>query len=457
MDHSEYMISKVSFRSLSVYLFSKVLYILASIILFSIVFVGARVSRTEANAVNRTEVLRRQLSSEELSEADGIISRYIFCLEYAFGSTDNLRLMRNTYLLDIGNYPAEVLSNAVVMNDEEYNIVLDVMEINDDGYHKLSDRVTVETYLSEADDNKQLLLVATVYGISDEQCAQAMTAIEQFVGRIQADFGPEHSIAGWKLVSSVNSSSDSQNMTFSREERMERLSKVSGSISGLSSAMGYLTEEQKEYINSIIKPLKNNLVESSYETEITIAYLVKYAILGGIFGIVLSVGVIVLVYLINGRIKTNDDIKSSWDGIVFDPVFVPGKMNSFSRKIIRGLKTIDADAIAVNKAVAVSRISDSINEIKPKRVVFIQDSKSELCGELTDQLMTCRSIVENREVLRCQMNDFAKQCLDLSQDDAIVVLAELEKTGKKEVGRWLDFCAKNKKKVAGVVTVDQNC
>ena len=460
MDRTEYAGRVISIRNLFAFLFSKVVYILVTVIVFSVIFAGIKTIKT-TNTPNTdviipsgTEDLRERLSNEELNEADGIISRYIFCLEYVSGVIDNMRLMRNTYLLHVGNYPVDVLSNAIVMNDDEYQNVMEIMKINEDGYHKLSDRVMIKTYLNEESGEKKLFLVVSVYGTNDEQCARAMAAIELFVDRVQNDFKPEHGITEWKLVSSVSSSSDSQDIAGSREERMERLSKVGSSISSLSSAFGFLTEEQKQYVNSVIKPINNSTAELSDETASSTASVVGYAILGGLLGCVLSIGALVLFYLVNGTIKTTDDLKSSWGDIIFDTMFLPGEMNSIGNKVLRVIRGVDAEAIDADMAVAVSRLTGIIDEIKPIRIVFIQDSESELCKKLEDQLIKDKDIVENREVLKYSMNDFAKQCLNLSEKDAVVILAELEKTKQKDVERWLRFCAKNRKTVAAVMTVD---
>lgn len=458
MNHREYSESRVNLGNLIAYLFSKVFYIMVPMVVFSIFFIGLRISKTASSTASRTEDLRRQLSEVELSEADGIISRYIFCLEYVFGVTDNMRLMRNTYLIDTGNYPADVLSNAIVMNDEEYSNVLDIVKIDDDGYHKLSDRVMVQTYSSETADDNELFVVATVYGFNDEQCSQAMSAIEQFIDRVQNDFGLGSETPQWKLVSSVCSSVDSNNITISRDDRIERLNKVGGSLSSLSNAVGYLTEEQKEYINSIVKPLKNDLIEfDSEEVEISTTSILKYAILGASFGFILSVGTLILFYLLNGKVKTTDDISASWDGLVLDPVLVPEKRNSIGRAVLRRLKGVDADAIAVNKAVAVSRISEAVNKLNPRRVLFVHDAESEACKFFAKELMAEKGITDAVDVFSCSMSDFTDICLTLNDNDAVIVLAELGKTKQKSINRWLDFCKKNAKTIVGVATVDQNC
>ena len=109
------------------------------------------------------------------------------------------------------------------------------------------------------------------------------------------------------------------------------------------------------------------------QTSVSMSSLLKYGILGSACGFVLAAGAVVMFYLCNGKIKTNDGLKERFTARVPDAIFIPQARRVLLKKLAGAVRDIDPESSDLNKRIALANISESVASLGSKRVFFAFD------------------------------------------------------------------------------------
>ena len=383
------------------------------------------------------------------------------CVDFLYGNYGSLKCKTNVYRIETDPVSASILSRMLVVSEDDYDSIKEIIGADDKRIHRAYERVSVdiskdETCVSDVNETSDrsvgmkpgLTVSVSVYGKDETECDRIIQVIERAFSRVIGSLDIDIT-TGLELVGSVISLGDSYSMNGGIDKNVGDLVNIGSALSGISTAASSFSDDQKVYYNALKNYGKGKL---NAQTSASSGSSLKYPVLGAAFGLILSVGTILLIYLCNGKIKSNDELSARYGTEASSPISFAGKRRFLKRcaDVIRGN---DPDSAEIDKLTALDGILISLKETGAEKVILFRqdDSPSSIAFSETlknyDDLSGIEFIGEGDP---CVSSDVLKLANDT---DSVIAVAELDHTKQETVDRWVSLCRRHKKNIAGIVTV----
>ena len=180
----------------------------------------------------------------------------------------------------------------------------------------------------------------------------------------------------------------------------------------------------------------------------------KFLVFGAAIGFVLSCCYYALKYLLDGTIKTKDEICSLYGMPVLNTVAVTGRKVPLFDRIIRTLRGIGKTETDESIDLIASDIGILMEKSNSRSLYVIQTSKTEeetlIAESLKNAIMS-----ENKDysvVIGTPVSD-SKALKDMASSDNVVLLTDLRKTKKATTDRYYDLFERYDSNVFGSVVI----
>jgi len=211
-----------------------------------------------------------------------------------------------------------------------------------------------------------------------------------------------------------------------------------------------LDSEEKAYFNALKEYAEQEIVVLKKPS------LRKNVAIGAIVGLLLSVIIIILWYVFNGRIKTTFDV-SSWSKTDI-PYVVYKKKSGFHLfgAVSRKLKGADLSDEVVVQELVVSDLAIKLARMECTSVYVTYDTRSSLKEEILQKLQD-RLQKEGNQIVLQTGNPLAdtSDLHSFSEADAVIIMAQLKNTSHKVLGKWVQLSARYERPVAGAVVIEE--
>ena len=454
---TEYSGPQINIRHLLAYLLDKALLLILSIIIFAVAFTAAgilRNSNTEtADPQAILEGYRNRLTEEEANAVEGLFIHYDMCMNYLYGYYGNMKCMKNAYRFETDNLNAELLSEMLLICEEDYNRISDIYGLEDRNIHKAYERIGFKIISDKSDGENEaagVTVFVSVYGKDDDECRKVMAVIESGLAAVERSLDTGDRISGPELIGSVVTYGESSFMKESPDETVEGLVNIGNVLSGVTSASNWFSDDQKVYFNALRDNRKGKLGGAQSDGSSGIS--MKYPVLGAVCGLVISAGALVMIYLCNGKIKTNEDVSSRYGVEVTEPVSFAVENKLFFHRWADKLRGQSTEMSEVNSVAAVDSIIQSLKENGIKKAVLLR-SESPASIKMAERVKNDVH-VEGTELIEAgDPNGSAEALKMIEAADTAVVIVELDSTKQDTVDRWLSLCRRYKTSLAGIITV----
>ena len=456
---TEYSGAQINTKYLLAYLLDRSIFFIASMIVFAIVFslVGAiRIKNT--STVEPQDILngyRNRLTEEEANAVEGLYVHYEMCMDYLYGYYGDMKCMKNVYRFESDAQSIDILSELLTIQEDDYHRISEIYEKGDGRVHKAYERIGIEIIKNEQDNSiigskSEMMAIVTVYGKDQDECKLVMDVIEKSFSDVAGSIDNNHVIYGPVLSASVFSLGESYYLNSTTENTIEGLVNVGSVLSGISSASNWFSDDQKVYFNALRDNSKGRLgTQVSAGSGISL----KYPILGAVFGFVSSIGLAVMLYWCNGKIKSDKELVSRYGFKTTGPVsFTDGNKRVLARCADK-LRGTDPERSDINKMVAIDSIRTALKETEARKIVVIHDENSSVAGIMAEELKNDKLLEDSEIIGRGDPGSSSNILTSLEEADAVVVLTELDSTKQETVDRWISVCNRHKKPIAGNIVL----
>lgn len=232
-------------------------------------------------------------------------------------------------------------------------------------------------------------------------------------------------------------------------------------ISALNDANNQINLLQTNYVDKLNSDEKAyyKALKDYDEQEIVVVKkpsLKKYAAIGAILGLLLSVIVIILWYVFNGRVKTTYDVSGRSNTDI--PYVVYKKKSGFhlfgawSRK----LKGADLSDEAVVQDLIVSDLAIKLSRMDCSSAYIARDEKNTWQIEVVKKLQSkLQQDVSNMTLhVGNPLSDTA-QLQNFSESDAVILAVQLKDTSYKMLEKWIQLSGRYERPVVGAVVMEE--
>lgn len=309
-------------------------------------------------------------------------------------------------------------------------------------------RITVSNLNGESAAPIDYLFSVFLYGASEDQCLEMLSVLEKAFER---------------EVTALKSLDPDITLTFAgkdfdhnmfdyvnklRKSRIDQMTVAETEINSINTAVGNLPAAEKSYYNLLLQRYNE-----AFAAKKTVSWK-KWTVVGAFLGAVLAAMVILLAYLLDGKVKAPAELEQA--GPMLHRVYIKGKKNLFGKWAAGLIRADDAELSA--KADIVSTDLSILMKKNGKNSLLLLCSKEDSDAFSFAELVKAR-LREKNDSLQVSIADPLDSVGDLelaAQADACVVFAELKKSRRSVLREWERICARYMLPAAGAVTV-QRC
>lgn len=463
---TEYRGTQINIRYLVAFLLDKAFLILAAMVVFAVLFTAVSVMKKDDEIADPEAILskhRNSLTEEEAAAVEGLYSRYSMCLDYLYGYYGNMQCMTNVYQIKTNPLEAETLSKLLIISEEDYKRISEIIGIDSSLNRKPYEFVSIETkevgiasFESIKEQNTSvvghtgLIVTVVVYGKDENICKQVMEVIEESFSDTIDMLETDENLPELVLKGSVISLGESHFLDGRLNEKVGSLVNIGPFLSGISTAASSFSDDQKVYYNAL-KDYSKGKLGSKENTSSVIS--LKYPILGAAFGFVFSIGVAVLLYLSNGTVKSNEEIGVRYNIEVTEPITIEtGARRHLLRRISDKLRGTETSKTEVNSLIAADSINKTIEKNRFKKVVMLADD-STVVSRAVNKRIEDDSFIDAELIGKGDPNSSPDVLCKISDADAALLVVQLETTKKDTIDKWVALCKRHEKPVCGIITV----
>ena len=296
---------------------------------------------------------------------------------------------------------------------------------------------------------KQYVVNIQLYGNSEEQCSEMMAVVEKAVYReidSLKELDPKIEATTVKEGYNYNVTQYVQDL---RKTNIDRMTTSETELSRLEAKVEKLASEEKSYYNLLKKQY-----DEAFAAEDQHVSWKKWTVIGAFLGAVMAVGVILLGYVLDGKVKSPCELEQG--GCLLNRVFIKEKKNLFG-KWAAGLIHADNIDPSVKAEMIATDIGIMMDKNGKKALMLLYSTEDENAAGFAEQVKA-RLQVKNGELKISIGNPLCSvsEREMAAQADMGVVFVEMKKSKRGVLREWRQICERYKLPMAGAVAV-QRC
>lgn len=436
---------------------------------------GNSSSDTEKTVEEAIEEARGQLSEDKAVAVEQLFFQYVNYLELqkemrsyysSFAASDvsseNTVQMRSEYYITSSIRNLDTVFIKMAVTEADYQAMREIAPDQEAGaaiYNRISFTTvynensisrqnTVNLPIQEGEKNAYLINVE-LYGNSEEQCRKMMNVVEAAFKREAEELkrlDPEIELEALGIQFNYNVAGYVQKL---RKQNIDNMTTAESEMNNLTNKVGKMSAEEKKYFE-----LLQQQYEGTYTTAKHQVAWKRYIVIGAFLGAMISVGVVILRYMWDGKVKSAYELEQN--GKLLSRVFIKGKKNLFGRWAAGLIHADDTDPAV--KADMLATDVGILMEKNGKNAVML------LCSQEDSDAV---GFAEQVKVRLQEKNGGLKVCIGnpahsvdelemAAQADMGVLFAEMKISRRSVLREWRQICERYKLPLAGSVAV-QRC
>lgn len=453
--------------------------VLACILIFILLGCGVAYSRasTPASFTERLESARSQLTEEQAADVESLRARYVGYQEYQRSLQDDYaRYLSNAsrasdyVLLNASYYLTSTLEgldavlSQTILSEEDFTAMRAVTSEEEDftstyGKVKITcshspiisgTNNTVVNIDAKADGTPaNYYFLVTLYGSSEEECTALLDVVDAAMAR---------SVKSLKSLDK-ELSLQTAGREFSHNTRdfvNQRITESKNILNDVETQMLNLTNNRISKLSSAEKNYYDLLSSEQQDDTPAVKHVSwkKWSLLGAILGAVLSVGVVFLHYLLDGRVKAPAESETLFRTDTLQRVSIPGKKNLFGRWAAR-LMGSDMIPLEEKAAILAADLQLLLAKSGHRKLYLLcdpADDHASHVASLVKDLVAARD--SSLELIIGNPSGSVSALEQLSASEDVVVFTELKHSSRKLQTTWSELCSRYHLPIIGNVAVE---
>ena len=432
---------------------------------------------TEPLSVRLTNA-RDALDKERAADVENLRVRYLAYQDYQRSIQDDYAhylsnasraseyvIIRATYYIYSSLENLDVILPYFVLNDEDDELLRTVTS-EDGDFTNVYQRVQIScgrgltgahdgsTYVYILSENETPAPISyyvwvTLYGNSEEECDAILEIVDNALKRSVESFRSMDSEISLEPIQSEYTHNVLEFLNTKINNTRNILNDIENQMSSLSTRISRLSAEEKAYYDLLTE-------ETTEDSEISQKHVSwkKWALLGAVFGLIAGVGLCILQYMFDGKLKTVDETETIFHTHTLQHLYLPGEKNLFGKLAMR---LIEADACApeVKTDLCAADIYLRLRKNDHKCLYLSCDAEDTNALYIAECLKK-RIYERDKDIIVSIGNPSASvdELEAITQADEVAIITELKHSRISILTQWAEICRRFEQPVAGSIAVE---
>ena len=457
--------------------------ILVFMIIFGALGIGFAYYRANKQAQNTSRVAdrisntRKGMSEETAEYVENLHSRYLSLQEYQrflqerfsdylanASNPDKYILLNTSYCVSTSIDHLDEILSSVLFSEDDYEAMREVVD-EESSLAPIYNRVSFVSANSTDNNNAVMvsseenhsrsdyLFLVTIYGDSQEQCEKLIAIVEN---ALQNTINSYNSLDPNIKLSPMERKYNKNTRDFIQKQINSSMNLITGVDNQLNNLRNNqitkLPDDQLAYYNLL---LEGDAAGDSAEVAKPRPQRKKWLAVGSILGAFLAIGLLLMIYFLDGKIKIAKEAEFYFHKPVIQKVFKPGKMNLFG--IFADLLiNRDHTALDVKTEMIAADLLLQFQKNDTKRVFLLCDKSDTQALDIANLVIP--KLTEKASDLSVDLGDPTASVSELEEFSSAknaVAFVELKHSRKSTLSSWQELCTRYSIPVIGIVSAEK--